>query len=75
MSVFVQNSKMKIFLFCFITFEPIINKTCQAPQIDHHNLNFVKDYTHVVKKWPEKVLQSSFMNSNSFQNGLYIERF
>lgn len=39
MSVFVQNSN--------ITFEPIINKTCEAPQNDKIN-------THLVKKWPEK---------------------
>ena len=34
-SVFVQNGKnykMEIFAFCVITFEPIISKTCQAPQ-------------------------------------------
>ena len=50
MSVFVQNSKeikMKIFLFCVITFEPIISKTCEAPHIDNWNLSFVKDkYTY-----------------------------
>ena len=43
MSVFVQNSKMKIFLFCVITFEQIITKTYQAPQNGRHNLSFVKD--------------------------------
>ena len=50
MFVFVQNSKkreMKIFLFCVITFEPIISKTCKATQNDHQILNFVKDkYTY-----------------------------
>ena len=43
MSSFVQNSKMKISLFCFITFEIIISKTCKAPQNDRHNLSLVKD--------------------------------
>ena len=38
-----QNSKMKIFLFCVITFEPIITKAYQAPQNGRYNLSFVKD--------------------------------
>ena len=34
---------MRIFLFCVLTFEPIITKTCEAPQNDCRNLSFVKD--------------------------------
>ena len=33
---------MEIFAFCVITFQPIINKTCLAPQNDRQNLSFVK---------------------------------
>ena len=43
---FVQNSKkkdIKVFLFCIITFEPIITKTCEAPQNDRQNLSYVTD--------------------------------
>ena len=29
--------------FCVITFEPIMIKTCIAPQNDHLNFSFVKD--------------------------------
>ena len=46
-SFFVQNCKrkieMEIFVFCEIAFEPIITRTCQAPQNDLQNLSFVKD--------------------------------
>ena len=45
-SVFVKNGKkkeMEIFAYCVITFEPIISKTCEAPQNDRQNLSFVKD--------------------------------
>ena len=77
MSVFVQISKkreMKIFLFCVIAFEPVITKTCEAPPNDHQNLSFVKDpmNTHMMKKWPGKVVQRPFINSVSFRNSLYI---
>ena len=44
MSFFVQNSKkreMKIFLFCVITFEPIIIETYEAPQNDGQNLSLL----------------------------------
>ena len=34
---------MKIFAYCVLTFEPIMSKTCQAPQNDPQNLRFVKD--------------------------------
>ena len=46
MCVFVQNQKkteMEIFMFCVITFEPIIIQTCSAPQKDRLNFSFVKD--------------------------------
>ena len=52
-SVFVQNRKkkeMEIFVFCVITFEPILSKTCLAPQNDRQNLVFLKDMKVVVKK-------------------------
>ena len=54
---FVQNSKkreMKIFLFCVITFELIVTKTCKAPQNDHQNLSFVKDKYTYGKKMARK---------------------
>ena len=66
MCVFAQSSERKIFSFCVKTIEPIIAKTCQAPENDCHNLSFVKKNTHVLKNWPEKVLQRSFINSVSF---------
>ena len=56
-SVFVQNRKkkeMEIFTFCVITFQPIISKTCQAPQNDRRNLSFVKDNHTFVKKMARK---------------------
>jgi hypothetical protein len=34
---------MEIFAFCVITFEPILSKTCSAPQNDRQSLSFVKD--------------------------------
>ena len=52
-SVFVQNLKkreMEIFVFCVITFEPIMIKICSAPQNDRLNFSFVKDIKVVVKK-------------------------
>ena len=57
-SVFVKNGKkkkeMEIFAFCVITFEPIISKTCQAPQNDRQNLSFVKDEYAYGKKVARK---------------------
>ena len=52
-SVFVQNRKkkeMEIFLFCVITFEPIIIQTCSAPKNDPQNFSFVKDIHTYGKK-------------------------
>ena len=46
--VFLQNrkkTKMGIFAFCVIAFEPIKIQTCSAPQNDRLNLSFVKDKT------------------------------
>ena len=34
---------MEIFVFCVVTFVPIITMTCKAPQNDRYNLSFVKD--------------------------------
>ena len=56
-SVFVQNHKkeeMEIFAFCVITFQPIISKTCLAPQNDRQNLSFVKDEHTYGKKMARK---------------------
>ena len=52
---------MKEFLFCVITFELIKGKTCKAP----HTYD---------EKWPERVVQRPFTNSDSFRNGLYKEK-
>ena len=68
-SVFVQNSKRKkkleIFVFCILTFEPIIAKTCEAPQNDCYNLSFVHG-----QKMARECHKKSFIKSLSFQNGL-----
>ena len=45
---------MKIFAYCVLTFEPIISKTCQAPQNDRQNLSFVKDEHTYGKKVARK---------------------
>ena len=37
------KKEMEMFAFCVITFEPIITKTCEAPQNDSHSLSFVKN--------------------------------
>ena len=42
-----KKKEMEIFAFCVTTFQPIIRKTCWAPQNDRQNLSFVKDdHTH-----------------------------
>ena len=65
MSVFVQNDdkkEMKVFLFCVLTFEPIITKTCEAPQKGRQNLSFVEKLKHMQwKNWPEKIVRRSFI--------------
>ena len=40
------------------------------PQNDRQNLSFVKDEHAYGKKWPEKVVQRSFMKGHSFPIGL-----
>ena len=55
-SVFVPNSKMKIFSFCIMICEPIIAKACQAPQNDRHNLSFLKDTNTFGEKMARKGL-------------------
>ena len=67
---FVQNSKMKIFSFGVMTFEPIMNKTCQAHQNDHHNLSFVKDkhscHEKMARNCPTQVIyEFSFVSNRS----------
>ena len=57
MSVFVKNGKkkeMKIFAYCVLTFEPILSKTCKAPQNDRQNLSVVKDEHTYGKKVARK---------------------
>ena len=56
-----KKREMVILAFCVINFEPIISKTFKAPQNDHQNLSFVKNNIHIVKKWPETVVQRSFL--------------
>ena len=94
--VFEQNCKkkkmeMEIFAFYILTFEPIISKTCSAPQNDCHNLSFVKDeHTYgkkIVRKGSTKVIykgtfiskQSLFWPWNEFnekaQCGTYIAEY
>ena len=64
MSVFVQNSKMKIFSFCVIICEQILANTCQAPQNDHDNLSIVKNKhmrgEKMARKGPTEVIQFHF---------------
>ena len=38
-----KKTKMEIFAFCVLTFEPIRIQTSQAPQNDRLHLSFVKD--------------------------------
>ena len=74
-SVFVQNRKkkeMEIFVFCVITFEPILSKTCLAPQNDRQSLSFVKDEHTYGEKKARKVVQRSFVKGHSFRNSLYV---
>ena len=73
MSVFVKNGKkkeMEIFAYCVITYEPIISKTCQAPQNDHQNFSFVKDEHTYGRRKAKKVVQRSFIKGHSFRNSL-----
>ena len=35
--------QVRVFVFFVLTFEPIITETCEPPQNDHQNLNFVDD--------------------------------
>ena len=38
--VYGIKKEMEKFVICVISFEPIINRTCKAPQNDHHKLSF-----------------------------------
>ena len=51
-----KKKEMEIFAFCVITFEPIISKTCHAPQNDRQNISFVKDEQTYGKKNCQKRL-------------------
>ena len=48
------SAKFRLFLasfsFCVISFEPMMIKTCLAPQNDRLNFSFVKDIKVVVEK-------------------------
>ena len=67
-----KKKEREIFVFCAITFEPIISKTCKAPQNDRQNLTFVKDEHTYEKKWSEKVVKRLFIKGHSFRNSLYL---
>ena len=48
-----------LFFFAFrvITIVPIMIQTCLAPQNDHLNLSFVKDFMWFTQKWPQMVVK------------------
>ena len=58
---FYKKTKMEIFTFCVIAFEPIKIQTCLAPQNNCLNLSFVKDIKVVGKTWLEMVIKWTFV--------------
>ena len=79
MLVFVQNSKIKIFPFCVMTFEPIITKAYQAPQNGFYNLCFVKDKyiwgEKMARKGPTEVIYKfSFISNRSLSENDFVWR-
>ena len=58
---------MEMFPFCVITYDPIRTQTCSAPQNDRLNLSFVKDIHVVGGKWPEMVVNRSFVRDIHFK--------
>jgi hypothetical protein len=61
---------MEIFAFCVKTFEPIISKTCQAPQNDRQNISFVKDEQTYGKKMARRgctkvIYEGTFISKQS----------
>ena len=66
-----------MFMFCVMTFEPIITKTCEAPRNDHQNLNFVKDkYTYgekmARKGRPKAIHKVTFISEHTLIGILYL---
>ena len=68
---------MEIFAFCVITFEPIISKTCHAPQNDRQNISFVKDEHAHGKKMAKKDLKKVIYEGKfiSKQSLVLLERY
>ena len=58
---------MEIFAFCVITLKQIRIYTCYASQYDCLNHSFVKDEHTYSKKWPEIVVERSFMSNFHFE--------
>ena len=51
-----------MFFICVITFEPLMDYTCSAPQNDRLNLSFVKDIMIAGEKCLEIVLERNFVS-------------
>ena len=69
MCVFAQNqkkTKMEIFVFCVITFEPIRIQTRSAPQNDGLNLSFVTDEHIYCKQIARNGLKTVIYEGHSF---------
>ena len=69
MSAFLQNRKnaeTEIFVFCFITFDPITIQTCYAPQNDRLNHSFVKDINVVNSKMARNGCKTAIQGSRKF---------
>ena len=65
MRSFLQNHKnpeRELFAFCLITLEPIEVQTHSAPQNDHLNLSFVKDFLSRWQKLPRNGLKTAIVS-------------
>ena len=65
-----KQQEMEIFALCVITFEPIKNQTCSAPQNDRLNLSFVKDSHVDGRKMARNGRKSVIYEGHSFRNSL-----
>ena len=63
---YCKNLLLQKFAFHYITVEPIKLQTCCAPQNNHLNLIFVKDFLWPVKKWLEMVVKWLFLSCYPF---------
>ena len=68
---------MKIFAYRVLTFEPIISKTCQAPQNKCQNVSFVKDEHTYGKKVARKgrrevIYKGTFISKQSLITNLFV---